>query len=405
MTGRGIYAQGRSESAQPVCVVDAGAVREQLERVVADPLFCNSKRYSNLLRFVTDRSLEGRNGDLKERIIGIEVFGRSPDYDTSLDATVRVTAAEVRKRLALYYKQSGHEQELCIEVPNGSYVAEFRLPEQKPQEPQPAPKGRKLKLWYFGAAFAIVILAFTARYLPRALSPKPVIDQFWSPLLSGSGPLAFYPPFSSFSPPAPSASPPVSAPSGKLFYEFLKDRGQVPVNDVTATSALSFFLRQKGKESIVRNVRGVNLAALRSAPAVFLGSFNNDWVIRLGADLRFRFHRESAFGVRWIEDGTNSQNKNWAVDYAAPYGQVTEDYALISRVLDPSTGQWLILIGGLTGLATSAACEFVTDPNAMASLGAQLPRNWATKNLQVVLAVKLIQGSPGASQVVATHSW
>ena len=106
MAGRGIYAQHRNESEVSFCPA-AEVLREQVERVVSDPLFCNSKRYSNLLRFIAERSLDGRNGDLKERIIGIEVFGRNPGYDTSLDATVRVAAAEVRKRLALYYRQTG----------------------------------------------------------------------------------------------------------------------------------------------------------------------------------------------------------------------------------------------------------------------------------------------------------
>jgi hypothetical protein len=144
---------------------------------------------------------------------------------------------------------------------------------------------------------------------------------------------------------------------------------------------------------------------LRSAPAVLLGSYYNDWAIRLGGDLHFRFRRESDLGLRWIEDTANPQNRSWAMDLSAPYGQVNEDYALISRVLDPSAGRWLITIGGLTGSGTSAACEVAADANAMASLGTHLPKNWANKNLQIVLAVKLVQGSPGAARVIAAYSW
>ena len=405
MTSRGIYAQHHDDTAQPAPPIAAETVREQVERIVADALFCNSKRYSNLLRFIADRSLDGRNSDLKERIIGIEVFGRSPDYDTSLDATVRVAAAEVRKRLALYYKQPGRDQELRIEVPNGSYVAEFRLPDQSPAEQQPQPQKGKKVLWYIGAFAVVVILAVTGRNLLRELSPRPAVDQFWAPLLSGSTPVVFYTPFrpaGGYEHPSPLSTSPASE---ERFSDFLADRGQVPVNDVNATSSLTSFLHRKGKETSVRSARGANLSALRSGPEVFLGSFNNEWVVRLGEDLRFRFRRESVSGVRWIEDRTNPENRTWGLDYSAPYGQVNEDYAIISRVLDQNTGRWFIAIGGLTGLATTAACEFVTDQNAMAALGAHLPRNWTGKNLQFVLAVKLIQGSPGASQVVATYSW
>lgn len=414
MAGRGVYEQTRGEYGQHNDPIDPEAVREQVQRIVADPLFGNSKRYSDLLTFITERSLDGQIDDLKERIVGIKVFGRCADYDTSRDTTVRVAANQVRKRLALYYREPGREQELRIDVRSGSYLAEFRLAQQTLSEPQaaqderPEPESQRpgyiksaigalgrRRLGYLGTAGAIVVVILAAWGLRPVLNPRPAIDQFWSPLLNSSGLVVIYPPF-------PSSAP---APAGSLFYDFLKSRGQVPVNDVSATSALSFFLRQKGKESMVHAAPGVTLATLRSTPAILLGSFSNDWVIKLGANLRFQFRRKSELGLRWIEDSVDSQNRSWAVDLSVPYEQVNDDYALISRVFDQTTGQWLIAIGGLSGFATSSACELVTDPNAMASLSALLPKDWPSKNLQVVLAVKLIEGSPGASRIVATYSW
>ena len=56
-----------------------------------------------------ERGLDGRPEDLKERTIGIEVFGRAADYDTNLDHVVRSVAGEVRRRLAQYYMESGRE--------------------------------------------------------------------------------------------------------------------------------------------------------------------------------------------------------------------------------------------------------------------------------------------------------
>ena len=234
-----------------------------------------------------------------------------------------------------------------------------------------------------------------------------MIDQFWAPMLTGNNPVVLY--LSSPSGPTPNSPPWFPSPSedsSERFHEFMrKSRGQLPVADVNGASALSSFLQRRGKESVIRPANGVNLSDLRSAPAVLLGSYYNDWAIRLSDNLHFRFRRESENGLRWIEDSADPQNRKWAMDLSAPYGQVSEDYALISRVLDPSAGRWVVVLGGLTGSGTSAACEIVTDPNAMASLGSHLPRNWASKNLQVVFAVKLVQGSPGASQVVAAYSW
>src|SRR5277367_4838968 len=103
-------------------------VREQLRRLVAHSLFTNSKRYPVLLAYTVEQTLLGNAGDLKERTIGVEAFGREPIYDVSLDPVVRTTAAEVRKRLIQYYYNSDHAGEVVIELPLGSYVPSFREP-------------------------------------------------------------------------------------------------------------------------------------------------------------------------------------------------------------------------------------------------------------------------------------
>src|SRR6202035_3867546 len=103
-------------------------VREQLRRLVAHPLFTNSKRYPVLLTYTVEQTLLGNAGDLKERTIGVEAFGREPNYDVNLDPVVRTTAAEVRKRLIQYYYSPDHAKELIIELPVGSYVPSFREP-------------------------------------------------------------------------------------------------------------------------------------------------------------------------------------------------------------------------------------------------------------------------------------
>src|ERR1700756_2972361 len=107
---------------------DPALVREQLRRLVAHPLFTNSKRYPVLLTYTVEQTLLGNASELKERTIGIEAFGREPLYDVNLDPVVRTTAAEVRKRLSQYYYNPDHAGELVIELPVGSYVPTFREP-------------------------------------------------------------------------------------------------------------------------------------------------------------------------------------------------------------------------------------------------------------------------------------
>src|ERR1039457_1768314 len=102
--------------------LEAAAIREQLERLLAPPLFPNSKGSPALLAYVVDQTLLGNAAELKERSIGIEVFGRAPSYDANADPVVRITAGEVRKRLTQYYYDSAHKGQLIVELPIGSYV-------------------------------------------------------------------------------------------------------------------------------------------------------------------------------------------------------------------------------------------------------------------------------------------
>jgi hypothetical protein len=98
---------------------------EQLERIVRSKHFRNSKRYPAFLRFVVEQTLAGKTEGLKERTLGVDVFARPNHYDTNEDPIVRVTAGEIRKRIAQYYQEPGHEEELRIDLPLGSYVPRF----------------------------------------------------------------------------------------------------------------------------------------------------------------------------------------------------------------------------------------------------------------------------------------
>jgi hypothetical protein len=108
------------------CECPAEAVRKQLERVLASRGFARNERLSRFLRVVVDRHLEGRDGDLKESVIGIEVFGRKPGFDPKQDSTVRSEAARLRARLAEYYAGEGSGDALIIELPKGGYTPAFR---------------------------------------------------------------------------------------------------------------------------------------------------------------------------------------------------------------------------------------------------------------------------------------
>jgi hypothetical protein len=96
------------------------AIREQLELLVKDPAFRTSRRSVQFLSYVVEQTLQGAAEQIKERTIGVEVFGREPSYDTATDHVVRTAAVELRKRLAVYYNDERHRSELRMSFVSGS---------------------------------------------------------------------------------------------------------------------------------------------------------------------------------------------------------------------------------------------------------------------------------------------
>ena len=105
---------------------DAEAARLELERVLASPTFARNDRQSRFLRFIVERHLEGKDQELKESLVAVNVFGRSPDYDPKQDPIVRTEASRLRARLSEYYLGEGKEDPLVIELPRGGYVPVFK---------------------------------------------------------------------------------------------------------------------------------------------------------------------------------------------------------------------------------------------------------------------------------------
>lgn len=101
-------------------------IRKALQSVLTGHSFGSTPQCQALLRYIVEHSLFEEIDMLRERQIGINVFGRVPDYDTGNDPIVRARAAEVRKRLAQHYLRQDHvDEEIQIKIPSGSYRAVF----------------------------------------------------------------------------------------------------------------------------------------------------------------------------------------------------------------------------------------------------------------------------------------
>jgi serine/threonine-protein kinase len=129
-----------------------------MERVLASACFARGVRVSKLLRFLVERRLEGRESELKESIIGVEVFGRSPDYDPKLDSTVRSEAVRLRARLSHYYSTEGSRDPILIELPKGGYVVRSR-----PRVANAGPTADSKRRWLVVGVAAVAVMAIATR--------------------------------------------------------------------------------------------------------------------------------------------------------------------------------------------------------------------------------------------------
>jgi hypothetical protein len=387
-------------------------IREELARVLSSHEFRASKRSQDFLRYVVENTLHGHADLLKERTIGIEVFGRSTSYEPSDDATVRVKAGDVRKRLGLYYAEQGSHNPVRIEMPGGTYVPEFHWAEatqapgavaDKPVDLvsvpslDTTPPSRKSSL--LAAAGVIIVLACIAGVVTIWLRSRPLtaIDQFWSPVLNSTSPVslcvAYVPVFGL------NRDPALTTPVRPEDFVSLTDQF-VGGGDLIATSRLSAMLTRIERPYRLRIGSDVSFHDLRTAPAILVGYSYTRWK-EISSQLRF-FIDATRTPIMITDSGRPTQ---FTLPNLPPDRRTNEDYAIVSRVFHPDTHAMLVELAGITQYGTDAAADLVTNPDLMAEALRGAPADWGKKNLQLVLHVKVIAGTPSSPRVVATHFW
>src|SRR5881628_790550 len=101
-------------------------IQHQLNRILASKTFSQVDRLKRFVSFIVQEAVAKRGGDLKEYVIGVQVFGKEASFDPRTDPIVRVQARRLRARLAKYYHDEGQHDELIIDLPKGGYVPVFK---------------------------------------------------------------------------------------------------------------------------------------------------------------------------------------------------------------------------------------------------------------------------------------
>src|SRR5262245_24046151 len=94
-------------------------IRQQLARILASTTFSQVDRLKRFGAFIVQEAVAGRGDELKEYVVGVQVFGKDQSFDPRTDPIVRVQARRLRARLAQYYQAEGRADEIIVELPKG----------------------------------------------------------------------------------------------------------------------------------------------------------------------------------------------------------------------------------------------------------------------------------------------
>jgi hypothetical protein len=124
------HAQNRIMPVDCLATIDFESQRTELKRVLDSQMFRRAPTLARLLAHLCELYFTGRENQIKEYSLGVEVFHRGPSYDPDNDSIVRVEANRLRKRLAEYYAGDGVSHDLQIAIPIGQYVPQFMVPDR-----------------------------------------------------------------------------------------------------------------------------------------------------------------------------------------------------------------------------------------------------------------------------------
>lgn len=156
--------------------ISAESVREQVNRILRSEGFVRSGRLRRFLQFTVDQALGGKSAELKEYLVGLEVFDKGTSFDPRIDTAVRVEARRLRTALLTYYATAGKSDPILIEYPKGSYAPVFQqqgaaAAQQREVERHTAgqPSRDRRKLW-FGVALSFVVVVALGGIAEKTIS-------------------------------------------------------------------------------------------------------------------------------------------------------------------------------------------------------------------------------------------
>jgi hypothetical protein len=379
--------------------------RELLARIIVSPTFVRSEKLSSLLSYICEMKMKGRENEINEQKIGQAVFGRSRDYDSTVDGIVRTQASRLRNRLDLYFRNEGTTEKIRIVVPRGGYVPVFEPHAEKTVQPEPdsAPEGPAPNValpatgqgrsgntglhflpWVFTVLLSVALLA--AIFIQRgvlSISPlgRPPIHPLWSRMFSpdqstllipgDSGLVLFgnfakqYVTLDDYIKGEYRTLPAAASTAQQAMQTDLANRRYTSIVDLQIAQSLNRLALADRSRLQVRYARDLRPNDLKSGNAILIGAAEaNPWVELYERNMNFVF--SDNYGTRVFSVLNRSPHQGeplrWESSLTDPQHHVYGVVAFLPNLAD--NGNTLILEG--TSMAgTESSWDFVSDDSQL----------------------------------------
>jgi hypothetical protein len=391
-------------------------------RVAGSESLRGSNRLRDFLLYVSECAIREAPEDATEQQIGVNVFQRTPGYNSSEDSIVRSHARILRQKLADYFQAEGASETTIIEMPKGHYLPTFhpREMEVKPEETKknknlsPNPAGEEKgastrKVTPYGLAIVGLIsllaaLAVSTYLLSRTWQKRPVaarssLDTFWAPFLTGNPPLVIY--------------------SNALFLGDSKTGLRYPPADVkpeqidpdhsvsnytgigelAGVYQLTKLFDARQSSFILKRSLLVTWDEARLTNLIFIGSTAENPTLRVLPTSDFTMVSGSDYA-----GFINRHPRPGEPDlFSRPEHPVTKDYAIIAYLPGVERGRQVLMFSGLTTLGTQAAVEFACQPESVTELLKSDGFHGQMRHFEALLEVTIRGGVPLQTRLVTVR--
>jgi len=410
---------------------------ELVQRITASTQFKKSPRLRDLFLYICRRAIDEAATEIREQEVGANVFGRSPDYDTSQDPIVRVQASQLRKKLQQYFESEGSSEPLILEIPKGGYLPVFRTRPKLPEASVPfGPDGLAgrsgIRRWLVPLLVsAVAVLAALSAWLAArgielrasgGWDSSPALQLLWSRFFRANQPPSVVVADSCLSLLQDALRRPVG------LNEYLRRDYRQWLEEVPSDSKLKDFLKMMmarqytsladlglvkrilavggGRQQAVSVVfaRNYQVRGASTDNLILLGSRrSNPWVELFEKPLNFRFDYDEESRKAIVRN--HSPRAGESATYLIPGtgAEIQEGYAVVAFLPNLGRNGSVLIVAGTDMEATEAAGQFVTTEAQLGRFFQALSprRRGELPYFEVLLKTKRVGGAPSECDVLA----